>query len=82
MCIIYKHLLFSRIIVVLLMIFFTVQVINLMLSICLFLPLFPLPEKTSGKILLRLMSKSILLIFSLKSFMVSGLTFRFLIHFE
>ena len=45
--IIYKHLLpFSRIIVVLLMIFFTVQVINLMLSTCLFLPLFLLPEKT------------------------------------
>ena len=36
----------------------------------------------SRKILLRLMSKNILLMFSLKGFMVSGLTLRFLIHFE
>ena len=34
------------------------------------------------KTLLRLLSKSVLLIFSSKSFIVSGLTFRSLIHFE
>ena len=36
----------------------------------------------SKKILLRFMSKSVLPMFSSKSFMVSGLTFRSLIHFE
>ena len=36
----------------------------------------------SKKILLRFMSKSVLSIFSSKSFIVSGLTFRSLIHFE
>ena len=36
----------------------------------------------SKKILLRLMSKSVLPMFSSKSFIVSSLTFRTLIHFE
>ena len=36
----------------------------------------------SKKILLQLMKKSVLLIFSLYSFVVSGLTFSSLIHFE
>ena len=34
------------------------------------------------KILLRFMSKSVLPMFSSRSFIVSGLTFRSLIHFE
>ena len=36
----------------------------------------------SKKILLCFMSKSVLSIFSSKSFIVSGLTFRCLIHFD
>ena len=36
----------------------------------------------SKKILLRFLSKSVLPMFSSKSFIVSNLTFRFLIHFE
>ena len=36
----------------------------------------------SKKILLRFMSKSVLPMFSSKNFIVSGLTFRSLIHFE
>ena len=36
----------------------------------------------SKKFLLRFMSKSVLPMFSSKSFIVSGLTFRSLIHFE
>uniref|UniRef100_A0A9L0RXN3 Uncharacterized protein n=1 Tax=Equus caballus TaxID=9796 RepID=A0A9L0RXN3_HORSE len=39
-------------------------------------------DMVSKKILLRLMSKSVLPIFSSRSPMVSGLTFRSLIHFE
>ena len=39
-------------------------------------------EDISRKILLRLMSKSILLMFFSRSFMVSGLTFNSLINFE
>ena len=39
-------------------------------------------ESGSKRILLLLMSKSILPIFSSKSFIVSGLTFRSLIYFE
>ena len=35
-----------------------------------------------GSILLQFMSKSVLHMFSFKSFIVSGLTFRFLIHLE
>ena len=50
--------------------------------ICLFLLLFLLPEETSKKVLLRLMLKSILPMFSSRNFMVSGLTFKSLIHFE
>mgnify|MGYP007071239410 CR=1 FL=1 len=50
----------------------------------LFLLLFPLPEETDPKkyILLRLISKSVQPVFFPKSFMLSGLTFRSLIHFE
>ena len=36
----------------------------------------------SKKLLLRFMSKSVLPMFSSRSFIVSGLTFRSLIHFE
>ena len=39
-------------------------------------------EDRSKKILLWLMSKSVLPMFSSRSFIVSGLTFRSLIHFE
>ena len=38
-------------------------------------------EGESQRILLRFMSKSVLLMFSSKSFIVSGFTFRFVIHF-
>ena len=38
--------------------------------------------KGSKKILLRFMSKSVLPMFSSRSFIVSGLTFRSLTHFE
>ena len=50
--------------------------------ICLFLLLLPLPEETSKKILIKLMSKGILPVFSSRSLMVSCLTFKSLIHFE
>ena len=51
--------------------------------ICLFLFLFSLLKGVDPKkILLQFMSKSVLLIFSSKSFIVSGLTFRSLIHSE
>ena len=47
-----------------------------------FVFIFITPGSGSKKILLRFMSKSVLPMFSSKSFIVSGLTFRFLIHFE
>ena len=50
--------------------------------LCLFLLLFLLPEETFKKVLLRLMLRSILPMFSSRSFMVSGLTFKSLIRFE
>ena len=40
------------------------------------------PGSPPKRILLRFMSKSVLLLFSSKSFIVSGLIFRSLIHFE
>ena len=49
---------------------------------CLFLFLFSLLWEGSKKILLWFMSKSILPMFSYRSFIVSGLIFRSLIHFE
>ena len=67
---------------VLLMVSFAVQMLlSLIRFPCLFLLLFPLPEETK-KVLLQLMSKSVLPMFSSRSFMVSGLTFRSLAHFE
>ena len=64
------------------MVSFAVQMLlSLIRFPCLFLLLFPLPEETK-KVLLQLMSKSVLPMFSSRSFMVSGLTFRPLIHFE
>ena len=52
-------------------------------TVSLFLLLLPFTEETyPKKILLSLVSKSILPMFSLRSFMVSGLTFKSLIHFE
>ena len=51
--------------------------------ICLFFLLFLLLEETyPKKILLRPMSKRVQLIFSSRSFMTSGLTFKSLIHFK
>ena len=41
-----------------------------------------LSEVDQKEILLQFMSESVLLIFSSKGFIVSGLTFRSLIHFE
>ena len=63
---------------------FTVQSFLVWCSpLCLFLHLFSFPEETDvKKILLRLMSKSILPVFSARSFMVSCLTFKSLIRFE
>ena len=64
------------------MVSFAVQMLlSLIRFPCLFLLLFPLPEETK-KVLLQLMSKSVLPMFSSRSFMVSGLTFRSLAHFE
>ena len=48
----------------------------------LYLVLFPLPVEIYPKILLRQMSKSVLPMFSFRSFMVLGLLFKSLIHFE
>ena len=42
---------------------------------------FPLLEKNNKKILLRLMSKSILPMFSSRSFMASGFTLKYMIYF-
>ena len=47
-----------------------------------FLLLLSLPEETDPKILQRPMSECLLPVFSLRSFMVSGLTFKSLVHFE
>ena len=45
--------------------------------------MFPLPEDTvPPKILLSLMSNSVLTMFSSRSFMIAGLTFKSFIHFE
>ena len=54
------------------------------LILCLLLPLllFPLLWETYKKILLWFMSERVLPMFSSKSFIVYGLTFRSLIHFE
>ena len=69
---------------VLLIVSFTVQKLLVWCSpICLFLLLFPLPEETyPKKILLRPMSKRVLPVFSSRSFMVLGLTFKSLIYLE
>lgn len=48
----------------------------------LFLLLFSFPGKTSREELLMMMSKSLLPMFSFRSFMVSGVEFTFLIHFK
>uniref|UniRef100_A0ABI7ZIW1 G-protein coupled receptors family 1 profile domain-containing protein n=1 Tax=Felis catus TaxID=9685 RepID=A0ABI7ZIW1_FELCA len=44
--------------------------------------LFPLPQETSRKMLVQLMSEKLLPVLSSRIFMASGLTFRSLIHFE
>ena len=68
---------------ILLMISSTVQKIYILIRSHLFLFLFLLPLKMGPKIIsLWLMSKCILPMFSSKSFIVSGLTFRSLIYFE
>ena len=51
-----------------------------MYLILFFIPLFK--ERDPQKLLLQFMLKSILPNFSSNSFMVSGITFRYLIHFE
>ena len=85
------HILFANIfshlvggLFILLMVSFTVpKLLSLCCPICLFLVLFPWPEETDpAKIFLRPMSKSILPMFSSRSFIVSGLTFKSLIYFE
>ena len=59
------------------------KLFGLMWSYLFILLFFPLPEETyQKKILLRLMSKRILPMISLNSFMVSGLTCKSLIHFK
>ena len=69
---------------VLFIVSFAVQkTLSFIRSICLFLFLYPLLwEEKSKKILLWFTSKSILPMFSSKSFIVFCLTFRSLIHFE
>ena len=68
---------------ILLMVSFAVQMLlSLIRFPCLFLPLFPLPEETDPKNIATTMSKSVLPMFSSRSFMVSSLTFRSLAHFE
>ena len=70
----------------LLLVSFTVQKLSSLIwcsLIYLFLLLFLLPEETDPKkILLRFMSRNVLPVLSSRNFMVSGLTFRSLIHFE
>ena len=68
---------------ILLMVSFVVQkLLSLIGSICLFLFLFHYSRRWIKKILLQFMSKSVLPMFSFRSFIVSSLTFRSLIHFE
>ena len=55
---------------------------KLLSLICLFLLLFHYSRSGSKGILLQFMSKSVLSMPSSESFIVSGLTFRSLIHFE
>ena len=66
--------------IVLLLISFSIQKIFRMMSSYLFL--FPFWEDISKKIFLRLMSKRLLPMFSSRSFMVSHLTVKSIIHFE
>ena len=60
---------------------FAVQKLLSLSTILKFLLLFALGER-SKKILLQFMSRSFMPIFSSRSFMISSLTFRSLIHFE
>ena len=75
----YKHCLF-----ILFMVSFAVQKLLSLIRSHLFIFVFYFITVGSGskKILLRFMSKSVLPMFSSKSFIVSVLTFRSLIHFE
>ena len=62
-------------------IFILLKLLNLS-PICLFLLLFPLPEETDPKkIFLSLILKCILIMFSFKNFLVSGLSFFFFLSF-
>ena len=73
-----------RVVFVLFMVPFAVQKLlrliryHLFISVFIFITL----EGGSKKILLGFMSKSLLPMFSSKSFIVSALTFRSLVHFE
>ena len=65
------------------MVSFAVQkLLSLIRFISKYLLLFPLLYKTVQKIFLLIMSKIVLPVFSFRSFMVSGLTFRSLTHCE
>ena len=65
------------------MVFFVLQkLLSLIGSFVYFCLVFLVIGDRSKKILLRFMSKSVLPMFSCRSFIVSGLTFRSLIHFE
>ena len=71
---------------ILLIVFFAVQKLLSLIRSHLFTFVFiPITQKLgdgSQRIMLCFMSSSVLLMFSSKSFIVSGLTFRSLIHFE
>ena len=66
------------------MVSFAVQKLLSLIQSHLFIFVFIFIDRGGGskKILLRYMLKSVLPVFSSKSFIVSGLTFRSLIHFE
>ena len=65
------------------MVSFAVQkLLSLITFVSKFLLLFPLLYETVQKIFLLIMSKIVLPVFSFRSFMVSGLTFRSLTHCE
>ena len=69
---------------IVLMVSFTVQKLLSLIKPHLFISVFIFITLGGGpkKIFLRLMSEGVLPMFSFKSFIVSGLTFRSLIHFE
>ena len=67
---------------ILFMVYFAMQKLLSLIRSNLFIFIFITLGGGLKKILLQFMSKSVLPMFSSKSFIVSGLTFRSLIHFE